>query len=427
MLLLYKNIQKDAETVYSQLSVQYSNIGVWGMSIGGLPATNLVSKFSEIKLVIFDKNFSSIELTIEYSLSKSLSNLYNYFWYGSSETADKYLNNKSTKKVILADNNDEIIPNLASLKSGVSRSFVKRKFYSNSNKANSMSLLKFILNDIEYVKFVNSLGNILENRNYINMPNYAITEDSKTNIDQSNEDNINEVDFKLNNITLTESNENLLSSKDKSKGSRKVSSRLGSNNVFENDSYLELKEYIESLDAGANILTNISDLKDNEHKINFINVFFEDLYVWGSYEELFDIRNCDKDNKNDETKDDSINNPENNSYNSRTINRLYKDFSNREFRKNSITKLNELKDKVTKVLEDLKLFNNELNSKKSKVLETFRKGIERVILFYYNNQIDENEDGELGILVPIDTGHNGVLRQSVLRIISDCFLKAKLY
>lgn len=351
---------------------------------------------------------------MKYSFGNFLSKLYKIFLFGDSSTTQDYLKNDSTKKIVLCDHLDEVIPDLASIKSSISKQFISRYFRFNSNtennnvdSTNNKNLLKFILNDIDYITFINSIGIIVENKKYLSLNK------NNANKNKTSDDNLNKLDKEVINAninTLDEEKESILN-KNGNNTTLSQKSKLNINLLFTNDNFMELKEYIENFDSACNILTNISSFNSNQEKIEFINSFFENLFTWGSYGDLFN--SFDNDNLNDK----------------HVFNSLYKDFSNKQFRKYAVEKLNELARKVSSVIEHVKLFidNNKENDTKLETLTSFLNGIEKIVTMFYNNQLDSSDDDYLGILIPLGTGHNGILRKKVFDIISDAMIKAKMY
>lgn len=219
---------------------KYDKISVWGFSIGGI-AANSVLKHNVVKVLINDRTFSSIDNIVQHMFKfKFLARIYKLFFLGDSNTTKFYSHSNKTTKITLCDHNDTIVPDLASIKTHLALSIVKYK----TDKSNT-SFVKSILGDIEYERFMKSLLEILENKSVLS-----------------------EFEAKEDNIILTEENKNLLSKKSSSQSS---SSNELVDLLFENDNYMELKEYIENLDAGLQVLTNVGKF-DQADKEYFINV-----------------------------------------------------------------------------------------------------------------------------------------------------------
>ena len=147
----YNNLREYSNIICNQLSSRFTNIGLWGISMGGIPVSHCYKNNKNVKLVIFDRNFSSVEGVIRESLSKYLLYIYKLF-FNSSDTVSNYLSiNNTCSKLLLTDPLDSIVTYFSSLKEGVTQKVIKVKFGLNK------SLLQHILSDKEYNKFINSL------------------------------------------------------------------------------------------------------------------------------------------------------------------------------------------------------------------------------------------------------------------------------
>lgn len=316
----YNKIKFQADRIVKSLKTQYKKVCVWGTSIGGIPASHVSGNCD---FAIFDKNFSSIESLISNGFSNWLVPLYKCLLFESSETISVIQNN--TKKIILCDHNDEVIHNLSSMKVGFANSRCNQLF--------KKPVLRQILSDAEYFNFINSIRKIIENQ--------------------------------------TSDNDQIICNRKKEK------MKFGIYNYpFDNQNYLELKEYLEPLDSAFETLSN---LKETSNKEFFINSFFNVLLIFGCYGGLYslgDIIQID------------------------------------DYTKNAIDKLKDLDLMLEKVLSQLEDFNSE---DKINTLKFFSTGISKIINFFNDKHYTNSQE----ILLPIDTGHNGILRSNVYQFIKE--------
>lgn len=118
------NMSNEAEKIIDHLdkSLNYTNIGLYGYSLGGSVACKVANKSKKINIIICDRTFSSLERIVKsrlnYSFIKIILNI--FFINDNQNHQDFYdLNNESIHKVIICDYNDEVISMDSSLKRGV--------------------------------------------------------------------------------------------------------------------------------------------------------------------------------------------------------------------------------------------------------------------------------------------------------------------
>lgn len=365
---------------------RFRNVGAWGTSMGGVPVSHLLSARPDMSVAIFDKNFENIEKVIKYSMSGSLTGLFKLMFFGDISNSQKYLKNNTTPKLILSDHQDSIIPNPSSLLRGVTKSYFNNKWKDSLNS--NTSFLKKVFNDMEYIKFVNSLGVVLDNTIIIH--NQVLNDKFTSAL--SPELN-SELDFKQLNIHLTDENAGLLKNKEK----QNYTSSSG-DCYFINDRYMEFKEFFEDLDSCGEILPNI---RNSSHKEEFVNNFFESIYLWGSHSSL----------------NFGMTGTLNYSSSSSTIPSA---LLLQERRGEAKSKIDELITKVESVIESTKqLDKNSFNADKINILGFFASGLKSIIKFINEHPIPESEGIILGSIVPINTGHNGLIKREVLVIIEE--------
>ena len=127
----FKNAKMDALELFDFAKKNFTNyikFGVYGYSVGGGSAIYIADK-RNLDALICDRNFSSVGDIVKdlpyiggvlYYLLKILNFKYDY-------NVNEFMNskNKNVCKIILCDPEDEIIPNCASLKSGISKYIIK--------------------------------------------------------------------------------------------------------------------------------------------------------------------------------------------------------------------------------------------------------------------------------------------------------------
>ena len=427
--------------------------------MGGLPSSYLIKNFPSIKLAIFDRNFSSIEDFIHHTitkkayLNKMLLYMYKFiFPFTNTNLSYNYITSSMTNKIIISDHKDEIIKFKASLLAGVNRLFISYKFdilnnindtncinydcktfnkYSFKNKVNNKYLLEYILNDIEYCKFVNSIGVLIENRLIINekydlkIKNRFLIDtlylDCNEHYDNNNNTELSEIDIKMNNYnvddfsyneehSLIDNNKNnTIKNKDyknyknniiyklynnfKDIKRKTTINYLHKNNYFCNSDFADIIEVIENFDSGNILITNLIDY-DILDKEEFINYFFENLYIRGSYFKLMYNTSPNKNNSN---------------YLSKFS--IYDSLSSIA-RNQALENINTMIKCITDIINN-KSSNCNLNEFKVNVYEVFVSGLKKIAKFFFETPISADEDKILGGYVPINCGHNGILPNDV--------------
>lgn len=380
----FKSINSDINLIFTMLKhkKEYKKIGIWGISIGGFALSACCELFSsEIDLLIYDRNFSSIENIILNSESKlrnlkSDSNMKDNFYQSDID----YIENKSNTKVstssvyssiiyilyilykslqyqdlpsdlirskvfpnlkiLISDPNDEIINDKASFKSGVSSYIISNKFNTSKDQCQkigneNISLLEYVFNNVsEYYQF----------------------------------------SFSFINLCL----------------------------VSNNSKYNQIKSHLENLDSCLNLLLNINKEVSLKGKVDFLNTFFNNLYVWGSFLIEEDIK-----------------------YNIR----------NKEspFIESSIYKVSILIEEIHKLVNENKDANcnedfeesyrlihcndNEDSNQTDQIGKDqflhILKGLIKIKEFIEVNTLTYHEKSLSGILIPIRTGHNDKLKKEV--------------
>ena len=163
----FKNAKTDVLELFDfakKKYINYNKFGVYGYSVGGGSAVSLANK-RKLDVLICDRNFSNVSEIVKdipyigiflYYLIKFLNFKYDY-------NINEFMNpeNKKICKIVLCDPNDEIIPNNASLKSGISKYIIKKYCEENKlkTKENILELFLETENNLKN-KFIEALINI---------------------------------------------------------------------------------------------------------------------------------------------------------------------------------------------------------------------------------------------------------------------------
>ena len=128
----FKNAKTDVLELFDYAKkryINYNRFGVYGYSVGGGSAIYLACQ-RNLDVLICDRNFSCVKDILKempyvgnvlYYLLKIID-----FKYDSNTDEFAHSKNKNICKVVLCDPNDEIIPNSASLKVGISKYIIKK-------------------------------------------------------------------------------------------------------------------------------------------------------------------------------------------------------------------------------------------------------------------------------------------------------------
>lgn len=175
------SLKTDVQAVYDFVTKvkMYSKIGVHGESIGGVPASYLASK-NDISFLFADRTFSSLEHLVT-SRVKVPKQLFKFLTKWDDNTSQDFIT-ANCYKILSCDSKDEIIPDSASLKNGISQSF-------NCNSLDNSSiseLLEAILNINKYSKHFklndSSLDNYKESYILVGKESEAIEDETVTSV-----------------------------------------------------------------------------------------------------------------------------------------------------------------------------------------------------------------------------------------------------
>jgi hypothetical protein len=139
---------------------KWEKFGVHGYSIGGVSATHL-ARNRNIDLLISDRNFSSIyRISESFFFGKIIKYLCKFILIDRYNNELNYLFTKNSDccKIILCDPSDEVVANIGSVKSSISKYIIKNCI----QKSKYENILDLIFNSNEKNKFINALLNIMD-------------------------------------------------------------------------------------------------------------------------------------------------------------------------------------------------------------------------------------------------------------------------
>ena len=320
----FNNLRSDVIELFEEIKKMniYNKIGVHGISIGGIPCCYLANQQKDICLLVSDRNFGQIDyIAKSFSLGKYLVILYKFLLMSSSRNVENYIE-ANTCKIILNDPNDEIVTEEGSLKTLLSEEFCKRylelnktetsiSFY--SNETNDSTIELEALNNSNNSLSSNSKKNKMEIKKKLNDNLLSDTIIStSTNYDTNTKFEIktaldvilsNEKQNFINcliNISEALNNEKLIIKKNS------FFKRIF--NKSKNDDYSNLKEeelqnssglcdYIKS--KMSSCLQSFRSAGDNLYKLTkkksrysqnlFIENFFNNLFIWGTFDKRDDF------------------------------------------------------------------------------------------------------------------------------------------
>ena len=290
----------------------YNNIGVHGISVGGVPSCYLASQRKKINLLISDRNFGQIEnITKGYIFGRFLFYLYKILFFPSSRNLENYLNSNSFK-IILNDPDDEIVLEEGSLKTFISEELCKKYLTLIDNEDNDE-----ISSDssIELSTIENSISSN-EDTTQSSVDLLRIKENGK-NSNINNKFNENKKNYNKNNTAL-----DIVLGKDKNKFIQvllDISEALNDENldkdnkllkkiknfffrIKRNADYSYLKEeelrnlsgvfeFIKNeinycffkLESSGDVLLRMQAISGDYRQKLFIENFFNNLFIWGTF------------------------------------------------------------------------------------------------------------------------------------------------
>lgn len=276
------NMKTDAEEIIEYIKQKYhfTNIGVHGINLGGIPASYLCSK-NKVNFCFVDRSFGSLyefiqDLTfnnIKYLLKALFINDCNLVELLNSSLKNNK-NGKNVFKVISYDLKKEFINHNASLRTKMAKDFYDK--LTNNNKNNEYILTTILDNKKrEYDSFENDIFYVLQK--IIDMQNEtkdyrlelnSIMESININTNNNNNHmNTSEFDSQISNIDTASPFEKEL--------------RKEGDNFQERRVITSIQHIFEKFDAGGETLLSLIKTKDSRK--NILNNFFVNLLAWGSY------------------------------------------------------------------------------------------------------------------------------------------------
>ena len=323
----YNRLRSDVLELFDEVknNFNYERYGVHGISIGGIPCCHLARNRKEIELMICDRNFGRLDNIAQgFYCGKFLFFIYKYFFFQSSDNVDNYINVKCDK-ILLNDSRDQIVLEICSLKTLVAQRLCELYFDCNNNSINN-NFNNLNLNDSNHNSLignfnshnneleilsskklnVNEQNNILNNSEQIsstninnNLNNKKIILPKKTALDKI----LNSVEEKNIFIHSLINISNIIN-KDKLEVNQKKSFLSKIINLVKKNSvqYSNLKEeelqntsgifdfvkdhmleILDSVQSAGDTLLSINIYKTDYTKYVFIDNFFNNMFIWGSF------------------------------------------------------------------------------------------------------------------------------------------------
>ena len=323
----YNRLRSDVLELFDEVknNFNYERYGVHGISIGGIPCCHLARNRKEIELMICDRNFGRLDNIAQgFYCGKFLFFIYKYFFFQSSDNVDNYINVKCDK-ILLNDSRDQIVLEICSLKTLVAQRLCELYFDCNNNSINN-NFNNLNLNDSNHNSLIgnfnshnneleilsskklngNEQNNILNNSEQIsstninnNLNNKKIIYPKKTALDKI----LNSVEEKHIFIHSLINISNIIN-KDKLEVNQKKSFLSKIINLVKKNSvqYSNLKEeelqntsgifdfvkdhmleILDSVQSAGDTLLSINIYKTDYTKYVFIDNFFNNMFIWGSF------------------------------------------------------------------------------------------------------------------------------------------------
>ena len=318
----FNNLRSDILEIFDEVKKmgKYEHFAVHGISIGGVPSCHLAYNRREIELLICDRNFGEMDfIPKNYPFGKYLYILYKILYMQSSNNVNNYINS-NCYKIVLNDPNDSIVNEVSSLKTMVASELCKKYLISNNFNPNENINMLNDLNtqiygnnniEIETLKNKNNKNNQLQSindkitnndknnsNNYNNNDNDEITTLDKLLGSQKNKKifikkiiNIIDIIKSLNNKNNTVCSKVLKIMKKPNKYSNlneeEIKNNISIYHLIDN----ELENVFAVLKSAGDSFSTIYYLNSDYKKINFIENFFSNLFIWGSIDIDPDINN----------------------------------------------------------------------------------------------------------------------------------------
>ena len=274
------NMQTDAEEIIEYIKQKYSftNIGVHGINLGGIPASYLCSK-NKVNFCFVDRSFGSLYEFIQDLTFKNIKYLLKGLFIPDCDivkllncSLKRRKNSKNVYKVISYDLKKEFINHNNSLRTKIAKDFYN-KLTNNNDK--SEYILDTILDEKnrEYDYFENDIFYVIqkiidmqeESKDYrLELNSIMETINNKAN---SSLMNTSDLDSQISNIDTISPFEKELHKE--------------GDNIQERRIMTSIQHIFEKFDAGGETLLSLYKTKDSRK--NILNNFFVNLLAWGSY------------------------------------------------------------------------------------------------------------------------------------------------
>ena len=262
----FKNAKTDIVELFDYIKKkgQYKRYGVFGYSVGGGSATFLCQK-RNLDILICDRNYTNVSsIARSYSsygeflhfLSKIL-----YFKYDYNVSEFIKSKNKKICKIILCDPDDEVIPNSASLKSGISKYIIKSYCIEKKLKItdNFLDLFLNLENKTNQKKeFMESLVYIMEIRKKFNQDPCLDLIDKNPNL------NTKEYNHDKSHLLTTDESMGINEKK------------------FKKMVIMTINNFFECFNYSSENLESFEFIEEKRLKIMHIETYFNNFFVWGS-------------------------------------------------------------------------------------------------------------------------------------------------
>ena len=126
-----KNLLKDGHSLvdFARNKLMCKNIALYGRSLGGYVAVNLVDK---VDIVIADRTFSTISMIPRVMMAKWIQKVFDFYLDNDKISIEKFIKT-DTQKIIMFDSTDEIVNQFAALTTGITSHFAEQYFKKKSN------------------------------------------------------------------------------------------------------------------------------------------------------------------------------------------------------------------------------------------------------------------------------------------------------
>ena len=316
----YNKLRSDVLELFDEIKNKYNyeKFAVHGISIGGIPCCHLARNRKEIELLICDRNFGKLDnITQDFSLGKYLYILYKILFFQSTDNVDNYLNS-NCYKIILNDTKDNIVLECCSLKTLVSKKLCEKYFGclpNNNNFVNNITLETYSSNNNN----TSELESLSSKKKLINTQNISVSSiNDQINSDynaHNHNNNIkklenktvldkifNSVEEKKNFVNILIKISNILN-KDKLeiKPNKNCITNLCDKCKNKSDEYPNLKEeelqstndifnfvknhmidIFDSIESSGDTLLALLTIKRTDYgKAVYIDNFFNNMFIWG--------------------------------------------------------------------------------------------------------------------------------------------------